>query len=68
MAIAHRGGSVRVYVEDLDELHKEVAGRQYAFARPGIEDMPWGTREMTITDPFSNRLIFVDAKELAPRR
>lgn len=62
------GGSVRVYVEDLDELHKEVTGRQYAFARPGIEDMPWGTREMTIADPFSNRLIFVDAKELAPRR
>ena len=52
---------VRIYVDELDVLQAEVMGRQYAFARPGIEDMPWGTREMTVTDPFANRLIFVDA-------
>jgi hypothetical protein len=32
------------------------------YARPGIEETPWGTREMKIVDPFFNRVIFVDAR------
>lgn len=55
------GAGVRVDIGDLDAFREEVTGRQYAYARPGIEDMPWGTREMMVTDPFANRLIFVDA-------
>lgn len=58
------GAGVRITVGDLDALQAEVTGRQYAFARRGIEDTPWGTREMIVTDPFSNRLTFVDAKAL----
>lgn len=27
-------------------------------ARPGLEDMPWGSREMSVKDPFGNRLTF----------
>ena len=30
----------------------------YKNSRPGIEDTPWGTREMTISDPFGNGLSF----------
>jgi hypothetical protein len=26
--------------------------------RPGIEAMPWGTREIKVIDPFFNRLMF----------
>lgn len=37
---------------------------KYEFARPGIEDMPWGTRDMVIADSFENRIIFFE--ESAP--
>jgi catechol 2,3-dioxygenase-like lactoylglutathione lyase family enzyme len=59
------GAGVRIAVGDVDALCAEIAGRQYSFARPGVEDTPWNTREMRVTDPFANRLIFVDAR---PRR
>jgi methyltransferase (TIGR00027 family) len=32
--------------------------KQYKYARPGVGDTPWHTREMKITDPFGNHLIF----------
>jgi hypothetical protein len=33
-------------------------GKQYKNARPNIQDMPWGTRDMSISDPFGNKIIF----------
>lgn len=56
------GAGVRITVGDVDALCAEVTGRTYAFARPQVEEMPWGLREMRVTDPFANRLIFVDAR------
>ncbi len=55
---ASPGGSIRIDVEGLDDLHAEVTAKKYKYARPGIEEMPWGTRDMAVTDPFGNRLIF----------
>ena len=55
------GAAIRIDVDDLDALHAELSGKDYGFARPGIEDMPWGTREMAVTDPFGNRLIFKES-------
>jgi len=44
-------------VEGLDELHAELTAKNYRYARPGIEQQSWG-RDMSITDPFGNRLVF----------
>ena len=52
------GGAVRIAAGDLDGLHARLAASDYRYARPGIEHTPWGTREMRVTDPFGNRLIF----------
>jgi catechol 2,3-dioxygenase-like lactoylglutathione lyase family enzyme len=52
------GSSMRIETEGLDALHAELSGKAYQYARPGIEEMPWGTRDMSIKDPFGNRLIF----------
>jgi catechol 2,3-dioxygenase-like lactoylglutathione lyase family enzyme len=52
------GSSIRIETEGLDALHAELSGKAYQYARPGIEEMPWGTRDMSIKDPFGNRLIF----------
>ena len=46
------------YVEFLGD---ELLAKGYKFARPGIDDTPWGTREMSVRDPFGNRLTFVAA-------
>lgn len=52
------GSAVRIEVHDIDALHAEMTARAYRYARPGIEPKPWGTREITVTDPFGNRLTF----------
>jgi uncharacterized glyoxalase superfamily protein PhnB len=52
------GAAVRVAVSDIDALHAELNAKQYRYARPQIEAMPWGSREMTVQDPFGNRLTF----------
>jgi catechol 2,3-dioxygenase-like lactoylglutathione lyase family enzyme len=51
------GSALRIEVEGLDELHAELTAKNYRNARPGIEQQPWG-RDMSITDPFGNRLVF----------
>ena len=42
-------------------LKKQLLAKNYKYARPGIEDMPWGTRDMSVADPFGNRLTFTSA-------
>lgn len=54
------GAALRIVVDDLDAFARELAGRPHRGARPGIEAMPWGTRDLKLTDPFGNRLIFTD--------
>lgn len=51
------GSALRIQVEGLDAFHAELAARQYKYARPAIQQQPWG-RDMSITDPFGNRIIF----------
>ena len=49
-----------VYVETLgvEELHAELSARTYKYLRPDIYDTQWGTRNLTVIDPFNNRLSF----------
>lgn len=55
---ASPGGAVRIEVDDIDGYHAEITAKGYPFMRPGIEAMPWGTREIKVIDPFFNRLMF----------
>ena len=54
------GAALRIAAEQLDTFRQRLLATHYKYARPGIESTPWGTREMTVTDPFGNRLIFVE--------
>ncbi len=54
------GAALRIQAHDLDAFHQRVSATDYGYARPGIEKTAWGTREMTVTDPFGNRLIFYE--------
>ena len=55
------GAAVRIETSNLDDFHAQLASKHYKYARPGIERMPWGTRDMSVKDPFGNRLTFTDA-------
>jgi len=58
---ASPGASMRIEVQDIDALHAELVAKAYKHARPSIHAMPWGTRDMAVTDPFGNRLTFTNA-------
>lgn len=57
------GSAIRVGTQDVAALHRELIGKNYRFARPGLEDTPWQTREVTVADPFGNRLTFWQAQD-----
>lgn len=52
---------MRVEVSGLDRFAAELASRPAPFANPSVEAKPWGRREMVLTDPFGNRLVFWEA-------
>ncbi len=55
------GSSVRIAVDDVDALAAELVARHAGHSRPQVQQMPWGTRDFTVTDPFGNRLTFTSA-------
>ena len=60
------GSSVYVYATGLEALHAEVSSKAYRYNRPGLQDQPWGMRELTVQDPFGNRLRFGERLEAQP--
>ena len=51
------GSTVFVPMRDLRVYHRELAEKRYGYARPGIEQAPWG-ETLEVADPFGNRLRF----------
>ena len=54
------GSSIRIGVTGLEEYHRYLLAKKYKYARPGLERTPWDNMEMTVTDPFGNRLVFYE--------
>jgi uncharacterized glyoxalase superfamily protein PhnB len=52
------GSSLRARVEGLDAYHGELSAKGDGFMNPGIENTEWGTREVSVIDPFGNRIHF----------
>lgn len=57
------GSAIRIEVDGIDEFHSTLQAKNYAYLNPGIEEMPWGSREVSIKDPFGNRLTFFEGIE-----
>ena len=57
------GARIRIQCGDVAHFAAVLAENVYKFARPGKpEATPWGTVELTIADPFGNRLTFWQAE------
>ena len=56
------GGAAYLVVPDVDACYREFTARGIAPTSPPV-DMPWGPREMVVTDPDGNRLRFATPSE-----
>lgn len=54
------GGAIRIEVENIELLHANLLSKKYKYACPGIETTPWNSQEISIGDPFGNRIIFFE--------
>jgi uncharacterized glyoxalase superfamily protein PhnB len=49
---ASPGAAVRIRVEDIPALHRELVAKDCRFAKPGLCETAWKTREISVTDSF----------------
>lgn len=56
------GANAVVFCTGVAALHAEVSGKNYRYSRPGLQSQDWGI-EMQVTDPFGNRLRFIERKD-----
>lgn len=54
------GSHICVEMVGLSELHAELATKKYKYMNPGVVNQEWGTREMTVYDPFNNHITFTE--------
>ncbi len=54
------GSTVKIRVDDIDAMAARLQEKNYKFSKPGVELMPWKTKEMWIHDPFGNKLMFFE--------
>jgi hypothetical protein len=59
-----RSRHVRIEVPDVKGYCEFLNGKRYRYVRPGFQEMPWGTTDMSINDPSGNKLTFYSATEV----
>jgi catechol 2,3-dioxygenase-like lactoylglutathione lyase family enzyme len=52
------GSTVFVWMEGIEDFHREINSKGYGFMRPGIEETFYGARCLQVIDPFGNRIRF----------
>ena len=52
------GSIAYVYMTGVAELHRELSDKEYRYNRPGLQRQDWGMNELTVIDPFNNRITF----------
>lgn len=57
------GTRLRIFTDNIAAVAEELQRADYRYAKPGNpEQAPWGEKTLTVTDPFSNRLTFVEVE------
>ena len=57
------GSTCFVRVTGIEAYHRELDAKGYSDMRPGVEKVDWGL-EMTVIDPFGNRLRFCEQRHV----
>jgi uncharacterized glyoxalase superfamily protein PhnB len=50
------GATCFVWMNGIEELHRELQAKGYGYLNPGLETAFYGARCLELTDPFGNRL------------
>jgi catechol 2,3-dioxygenase-like lactoylglutathione lyase family enzyme len=58
---ASPGGNMVVFMTGIAAFNAELKAKNYRYMKPGVENQDWGA-EMAVTDPFSNRIRFIERK------
>ncbi|MGQ4877248.1 glyoxalase superfamily protein [Billgrantia sp. LNSP4103-1] len=58
---ASPGAALRIETDELEAFHRQLHAAEYRYAKPVLQEMPWGSQDMTVADPFGNRLTFTNA-------
>jgi predicted enzyme related to lactoylglutathione lyase len=59
------GSTVFIPVQNIAALQAELAAKGSPFCKPALQEEPWG-RQMTLSDPFANKLRFCEQSRSAP--
>lgn len=57
------GSHAYVITTGVRDLHRELNDKNYRHNRPGLQQQEWGMLEVTVTDPFNNRITFGEPTE-----
>ena len=52
------GSTVFVWMEGIEEFHREITSKGYGYMRPGVETTSYQARCVEVIDPFGNRIRF----------
>ena len=59
------GSRAYVYMTGVEAFQRELIGKKYRYNRPGLDRQDWGMLEVTVTDPFDNKITFGEPVETA---
>lgn len=51
------GSTIFVWMTGIDELHNQLAAKNYKYLRPGLEKTFYNARCLRVIDPFGNRIL-----------
>lgn len=55
------GGNMCVYMQGITRFHADLIAKNYRYMKPGLQDVD-GRLEVSVTDPFNNRIRFMQVK------
>jgi len=58
---AKPGAALRIETDELEAFRAQLLGKASGDVPLEIQAMPWGSQDMTLHDPFGNRLVFTNA-------
>lgn len=57
---ASPGSTVFLKMQGIDEYCAQLNAKAYRYAKPDVQSMDWGTKEMYVSDPFGNKIRFAE--------
>ena len=58
------GSAVSIPIDDIESYQQGLLAKKYKHARPGAAELtPWGSLELTLTDPSGNRITLAQEKK-----